>query len=286
MLTRRQFGIGLPAFGLASSVGRAFAEPYPSKPIRYVVPFAAGGATDIVGRLLTDRLSQKFGHKFFLENRGGAGGLTGTRVAVQAPPDGYTLLGMSFNFLLYPKDVVTAAKNDMGSLQFASSGIGTAAHIAGELLNRDAKIKMSHIAYRGGGPANTDVVAGHVAMHFANIGSAIDFIRSGMMRPLAVAMPKRIAALPDVPTMIEEGYPDFVINEFQGVLTAPGTPPELVDRISGEIRGVLAEDETKERFSNMGGEIVSSSPAEFAEFIKKDSEKWTAVARAAGVQAQ
>jgi tripartite-type tricarboxylate transporter receptor subunit TctC len=324
MLTRRQFGIGLPALGLAGMAPRAFADGYPSKPVRYVVPFAAGGATDITARLLADKLSQRMGQRFYVDNRGGAGGLVGTRVAVQSPPDGYTLVGVSFNYLLYPmlfkdlefsifndlapvsmitvypsvlvvhpsslfksvKDVVEAARNSPGTLQFASSGIGTAAHIAGELLNRDAKVKMMHVPYRGGGPANADIVAGHVTMHFAALGSASEFIRSGLMRPLAVAMPKRIPLLPNVPTMLEEGYPGFVINEFQAVMAPGGTSLDIVKRISEEVQAILREDEMKQRFDQMGGEIVASSPAEFAEYIKADSIKWSAVAKAAGVQPQ
>jgi tripartite-type tricarboxylate transporter receptor subunit TctC len=323
MLSRRQFGLATSALGLLTPFRGALADSYPSKPVRYVVPFAPGGATDIVARLLSEKLSQKMGQRFYIDNRDGAAGLLGTRLAVQAPPDGYTIVGVSFSFLLYPilfkdldfniltdlaplsqiaiypsvlvvhpsspfksvKDIVEAARKSPDALQFASSGVGTAAHIAGELLNRDAKIKMAHVPYRGGGPANADLVAGHVTMHFANIGSAFEFIKGGLMRPIAVAMPRRIAALPEVPTMIEEGYPGFVINEFQGALTAPHTPPELVNNLSTEIQTVLRDKEMATQFSQMGGEIVASSPAEFAEMIKTDSAKWIAVAKAAGVGA-
>jgi tripartite-type tricarboxylate transporter receptor subunit TctC len=322
MLTRRQFGAGLSALSVAASAGLARAESYPSKPVRWIVPFLPGGATDIVGRLLTERLTTKLGERFYIENRGGAGGLQGTHLIVQAPPDGYTMGGVSFSYLIYPilfkdldfdilndvtplsyiaiypsilvvpkdspyrsvKDIVEAAKKDPGALQFASSGVGTAAHLAGELFKRDAEINIAHLPYRGGGPANADLIAGHVTMHFANVGSAMEFIRGGMMRPLAVAMPKRIAAFPEVPTMIEEGYPGFVINEFQGVIGPKGMPQDIVAKVGGEIRAAMAQNEMKDKFSKMGGEIVASTPAEFAEFIKTDSAKWMEVGKAAGIR--
>jgi len=182
------------------------------------------------------------------------------------------------------KDLVEDAKKNPGKLTYATSGVGTASHIAGELLNRDAGIKITHVPYRGGGPANIDVIAGHVTMHFANLGSSIQYIRGGQLRPLAVATAKRLPGFPDVPTMEESGFPDFLVNEFQGVLVPAATPPAIVARLNKEIVGILRTPEMQEKFESMGGQLVASSPAEFAAFIKSDSAKWTAVAKDAGIK--
>ncbi|HWK33809.1 MAG TPA: tripartite tricarboxylate transporter substrate binding protein [Hyphomicrobium sp.] len=307
--------------GAAATTARA-ADNFPSKPLRYIVPFAPGGATDLVGRLIGEQLSGKLGQQVVVENRSGAGGLIGTRFVAHSPPDGYTMVGVTFNYLVYPvlftnpgidilkdlapvtqivtypsilvvptnspyksvKDLVEDAKKNPGKLTYATSGVGTASHIAGELLNRDAGIKITHVPYRGGGPANIDVIAGHVTMHFANLGSSIQYIRGGQLRPLAVATAKRLPGFPDVPTMEESGFPDFLVNEFQGVLVPAATPPAIVARLNKEIVGILRTPEMQEKFESMGGQLVASSPAEFAAFIKSDSAKWTAVAKDAGIK--
>lgn len=295
---------------------------YPSKPIRYIVPFAPGGATDLLARLIGEGLTGKLGQQVIVENRSGGSGLIGTRFVAQSPPNGYMMVGVSFNYLVYPslftnpgidilkdltpitqvvtypsvllvhpdspfksvQDLIDEAKKNPGKLTYATSGVGTASHIAGELLNREAGIQISHVPYRGGGPANVDLMAGHVTMHFANISSAIQFLHGGQLRALAVTTPGRLPGLPDVPTMQEAGFSDFLINEFQGILVPAGTPSDVVARLNKEIVELLRTPEMRERLESMGGQVVASSPAEFAAYIKNDSAKWRAVAQGAGIK--
>jgi len=324
---RRMMGaIAATAVLLGTAAGVRAEDPaaYPSKPVTYVAPFAPGGATDMVARLLSEKLSQRTGQQFVVENKSGAGGLLGTRFVAEAAADGYTLAGASFNYMLYPTlfndltfdiyddltpvtqvvtypsvllvnpdlpvntvaDLVEYAKQNPGKVKFASSGLGTAAHLAGELLRKEAGIDIEHVPYRGGGPANADVVAGHVAMHFGPLGSAIEFIRGGRLKALAVGTAERAPALPDVPTMVESGYPDFVISEFQAVFVPAGTPPEIVDKLNREIVAILETPEVVEHFEGQGAHIAATSSAEFAEYLRTEGPRWNQIAKDAGIEPQ
>jgi len=324
-MTRFQFlTAALVTCAMQGPLPSAMADEYPTKPIRYVAPFAPGGATDLVARLLGERLGQKLGQPVFVENKAGASGLIGTRQVAQAAGDGYTMVGITFNYLVFPvmfkelgfdmakdlapvtqivtlpsvllvpvtskitsvSELVAEAKRRPGTIKFASSGVGTASHIAGELLKREARIEIDHVPYRGGGPANVDLIAGHVSMHFANIGSAIEYVRAGRLRALAVATNERIPSLPDVPTMKECGFPNFQINEIQGILMPGKTPAAIVDKVSKELVTILRDPEMVKKFEAMGGQVVASTPEEFASFLKTSMLRWSEVARASGIVAE
>ena len=300
------------------------ANDYPNKPIRYIAPFAPGGATDIVARLISEPMSQRLGQQVVVDNRSGASGLVGTRLGVQSPPDGYTVFAVASNYLTFPsmvadmdfdintsispisqivnypslllvhpdfpakdlKEFIELVKSDPDKYKYAMSGFGTASHLGGVLLNREAGLSMEAVPYRGGGPANLDVMAGNVTMHFGPVVSAIEFIRSGQLRALAVATEERLPVLPDVPTMKEEGFSDFVLGEFQGVVGPAGMPEEIVDKLYQTINEVMQAPEMREKFETQGGVIAASTPADFAEFIRTQSEKWNAIAVEAGVTPQ
>lgn len=308
------------AVSAASRVTRA--ETYPAHPVRIIVGFAAGSTTDILGRLLGQWLSQRLGQQFVVENRPGAGGNVGAEVMVRSPADGYTLLmvppAVAANPALYAKlnfdfirdaapvagvvrvpnvvevnpavpvhtlpELIAYAKANPGKLSFASAGIGTASHLAGQLFNKMAGLTMQHVPYRGDGPAMADLIAGQVQVGFATMTASISHIRAGQLRPLAVTTVKRSDALPDLPS-VSEFVPGFEASSWFGVAAPKGTPDDIVATLNREINSGLADSTIKSRLDDMGGMALAGSPADFAKLIADETGKWTKVIREAGIKA-
>ncbi|MFJ1257215.1 tripartite tricarboxylate transporter substrate binding protein [Cupriavidus sp. CuC1] len=302
----------------------ALAQPqYPAKPIRLVVPFSSGSATDILARIVSTRLGESGRYQMIVENRPGAGGTLGAGLVAKAAPDGYTLIlvsvGHAINATLYPKlsydtvkdfapvtlvatvpnvlvvnsasklgsvkDVVAAAKAKPGTMNFDSAGSGSSTHLSGELFKMEAGVDIAHIPYKGTGEALTDVMAGRVDLMFAPTVSAMPFVRQGKLKALAVTTPKRATALPDIPTVAESGLPGYAFESWFGVLAPAGTPKEIVTALNGEIAKVLATPEVRERLSAQGAEARTSTPQEFERYIKAEIAKLAPVVRQSGVQA-
>jgi tripartite-type tricarboxylate transporter receptor subunit TctC len=310
---------------LAVSLLAAFAchaETYPSRPIRLVVPFPPGGSTDLVARVVGQKMSEHWGQQVVIDNRGGANGMIGADLVAKATPDGYSLvLGtigpMAINASLYkmPYDIVrdfapvtyTAnignvlvvnpavpahnvkeliALASTRPLTFGSSGTGGAPHMAIELFKLMAKVPITHIPYKGGGPAMADLVGGQISGSFASIPSSIAFIKSGKLRALGVSAGKRSAALPDVPTISESGLPGFSVLDWQGMFTTAKTPPDVVRKLNAEIVRDLALPDVVERLTTAGVEIQTSSVKEWGDFVKSEIAKWANVVKVSGVKVE
>src|SRR3954469_12227249 len=297
--------------GLAVALG-ANAQAYPSKPIRFVSPYPPGGANDILARIIGQKLSEYLGQQLVIENRGGATGNIGAEYVAKAPPDGYTILmGQASNLtinvslmkmpydpvkdlapvtlvattpnllVVHPslpvktvKDLVVLAKVKPGSINYASSGSGSAGHLAAELFKRVAHIEMVHIPYKGAAPALTDVVAGQAQIYFTSPISAQPFVKGGRLRMVAVTCLKRSPSLPDIPTIAESGYPDFEVVSWWGVLTPAVVPKDIIGKLHAEIIKVLASPEIKTKFADQGADVASDTPEQFAAYIKSEIAKW------------
>ena len=304
--------LALPlALAAAPLAGRA--ETYPSRPIKFVVPWPAGGVADTVARVVADKLSERLGQRLIVENKPGAAGNIGMATVAAAPADGYTLVltptgnltvnqslfkNLQFdtardflpltllatvpNVLVVGKslpvknasELVAYAKANPGKLSFASPGAGSGAHLAGELLKAEAGIDMLHVPYTGIAPAMNDVVGERVSMMFLGISSALPQINAGALKPLAIAALQRSPQLPDVPLVADAGFPGFDVTSWYGVAVRSGTPPEIVDRLYREIVEVLKLPEVKERFAGMGVEPGALSPAAFGDLVRSESKKW------------
>jgi tripartite-type tricarboxylate transporter receptor subunit TctC len=310
------------ALGLQGLASPAFADDYPSRPIRYVVPYAPGGGADAVARILAKRVGDSLGQSIVVENKGGAGSIVGTDLVAKAAPDGYTLLlgqsgPISINPAVYKnlpydpvkdfvpvtmtnsypyvlvinsrlpanslKEFVALGKSKPDTMNYGTTGVGAANHLMSELFNSKAGLKMTHIPYRGTALAVADLVAGQVTMVFGDPVSVLPHIRSGTLRALAVSSPQRSPIMPDVPTLMESGYPDLEAVAWHGLLAPAKTPPEIVKKLNAEFVKALREPEVKELLSKQAMEPVGDSPAEFAAFIQKDIATWKAVAAAANV---
>jgi tripartite-type tricarboxylate transporter receptor subunit TctC len=301
----------------------AGAREYPMRPVRWIVPYAAGGPTDIVARLLGQWLSERLGQQFLIENRPGAGTNIGTEAVARAPADGYTLLFVSpanainatlyerlnFNFIrdiapvasilrmpnlmvVNPSlpastipEFIAYARANPGKINMGSSGNGTSAHVSGELFKMMAGVDLIHIPYRGAAPAMTDLLAGQVQVYFGNLGSSIEYVRSGQLRALGVTTATRADALPDLPT-VGDFVPGYEASAFVGMGAPAGVPAEVVDRLNGEINSALADTTTKMRLAEIGGIPLTGSPAEFGRLIADETEKWAKVVKFAGVKPQ
>ena len=313
--------MGAAALPAASRL--AWAETYPTHPVRIIVGFAAGSTTDTLARLIGQWLSQRLGQQFIIENRPGAGGNVGAEAVVRSTPDGYTLLmvppAVAANAALYPHlnfdfirdtdpvagvvrvpnvvevnpsvpvksipELIAYAKANPGTLSFASAGIGTASHLAGQLFNKMTEANLTHVPYRGDGPAMADLVAGHVQVGFATMTASIGFIRAGKLRPLAVTTTTPSPALPDVPT-VAEFVPGFEASSWFGVAAPKGTPADIVDVLNQQINAGLADPTIKARLADMGGMLLTGSPADFAKLIAAETDKWGKVIREAGIKAE
>ncbi len=296
---------------------------YPSKPIRFIVPFPPGGGTDTVARAIAQRLTESLGHQVIIDNRGGANAIIGTELGAKAAPDGYTLTftlpaAVAVNPVLYPqlpyaplrdfapvtqlntialllvvhpgmpansvKELIALAKAKPGHVTFASSGNGSAAHLASELFMLMAGVDMVHIPYKGGGPALTDIIGGQVQLMSGPMISALPFVKSGRLKALAVTTDKRIPGLPDVPA-IAETVPGYESSIWHGVLAPAGTSRDIVNRLRTEIVTILRVPEVRERFAREGAEPVGSTPAEFGAFIRSEMTKYAKLVKAAGIRA-
>ena len=301
----------------------AWAEGYPTKPVRWIVPFPAGGGTDIVARLIGQWLSERFGQPFVIENRPGAGTNIGTEAVVRAPPDGYTLLlvasvnainatlydKLSFNFirdiapvasimrqplimLVNPAlpvktvpEFIAYAKANPGKINMASAGNGTSQHVSGELFKIMAGIDMVHVPYRGTAPALTDLLGGQVQVTFATMPSSIAYIRAAKLRPLAVTTTTRSDELPEVST-VNDFVPGYEASTWYGVGVPSGTPAEIIGKLNKEINSALADPRFKARLADVGGSALSGSPADFGKLIADETEKWAKVIKSAGIKAE
>ncbi len=300
------------------------AKNYPNRPVRLVVPYAPGGTTDFAARLLAAKLAETLGQTVVVDNRPGAGSIIGSDLVAKAIPDGYTLLmvdtGFSVTPALYAKlpfdagkdfmpvteamrvsnwlivpaslaarsvnDLVALAKAKPGVLTFGSGGVGSPFHMAGEQFKIAAKLDIVHVPYKGGGPALTDLIGGHISMLFPTMTIALSHVNAGRLRALAVIAPKRSAAQPDVPTMAESGYAGVTMTSWYGVMAPTGVPRPLVEKLAGEISKVLALPEVKERLATQFAEPVGSTPAAFGKLVIGEIATWTAVAKAGGIKAE
>ena len=308
---------------LASGV-RAQDDGYPNKPVRIVVPFAAGGSTDVVARLMADKLSVEFKQPFLIDNRAGASGNIGAQVVAKAPADGYTLLmgttgvlainghlykNMNYdvvkdfapvsytslitNILVVPVDLpvrnvaelVALAKSKPGGLSFASSGSGSSTHLSGELFKAMAGVYILHIPYRGSPQALNDVVAGQVNMLFDNAPSSMGFIQQGKLRALAVTSSKRLPNLPDVPTLDEAGVKGYESLSWSGIVAPAATPKPVIAKLNEAIDRILKSDDIKRRLAGLGVEVVGGSPEVFARQIRTESDKWGKLIKSANITA-
>jgi tripartite-type tricarboxylate transporter receptor subunit TctC len=316
---RRFLQLAASAAALPAVSRTARAQTYPTKPVRIVVGFAAGGVTDIVARLMGQWLSGRLGQQFIVENRPGAGGNIGTEAAMNAPPDGYTLLVIAapnaVNMTLYEKlnfirniapvasiiraplvmevnpsfpantvpALIAYAKANPGKLNMASAGNGTFSHLAGELFKMMTGVNMIHVPYRGGAPAITDLLGGQVQVILSPTPASIEFIRSGRLRALAVTTATRSEALPDVPT-VGDFVPGYEASGFYGVGAPKNTPIEIIDKLNREINAGLGDLKMKERLADLGGTVIAGSPTDLEKLITDETEKWTKVMRAANIK--
>lgn len=297
-------------------------DKWPSKPITYVVPFPAGGTTDILARLIGQKLGPALGTTIIIDNRPGAGGNIGSDLVARAAPDGYTIMGgtissHSINASLYKlpydplksfapitligtnanvlvvnpaspvksvKDLIDAAKANPGSLSFASAGNGTSQHLSAELFKTMAQIDMVHIPYKGSAPAIQDVIGGQVPLMFDTTVVAAPFIQSGKVRPLAVTSAKRVPSLPDVPTMAEAGVPGYDVVSWQAMFAPAGTPPAIVQRLHTEVAAILKQPDMQERLAKLGVDPSGMLPQQMAEFQAAEIAKWAKVVKAANIK--
>ena len=299
----------------------ASAQGWPSKPIRLVVPFAPGGNTDIIARFIAPRMSQELGQNILIDNRGGAGSTIGTNMAAKSPPDGYTIVMVSTAHVINPavrkslpydsindfaavtlvadvpnalvvhpslpvrnvRQLVALAKSRPGELSYATPGRGTSTHLAVEMLASASGLKLLHVPYKGVGPATVDVVAGQADMIFAAMPAFIQYVRSGRLRMIAQATATRSPVAPDVPTMIEQGYKDFLVSSGFGMFAPAKTPKPVIDRLNAAVVKALQEPAVRSGLSSQGAIAVGNSPEEYDRYNRVEIEKWRKVAQTAGV---
>ncbi len=307
---------------LAMSPLGAQAQDYPTKQITMVVPFAAGGTTDILARLVGESIGSQLKQVVVVENRGGAGGNLGSAAVAKSPADGYTLLvgtvgTHAINHTLYKsmpydaqkdfqplarianvpnvletnpaqpyktvQELIAYAKADPKNVTYASSGVGTSIHMAAELFKKMADVPMEHVIYKGSAPALVDLLGNQVGIMFDNLPSSISHIRAGKLRAIAVTSKERSPALPDVPTVAEAGLPGFEATSWFGMFVPAGTPQPVVDKLSAAMKVAMEDETIRARIIELGGEPVVETPAEFAAFIKDENVKWAEVVKASGV---
>jgi tripartite-type tricarboxylate transporter receptor subunit TctC len=319
---RRQFlHLAAGAAALPAVSRFAWAQAYPTRPVRLIVPLAPAGASDITARLIGQWLSERLGQQFVIDNRPGGGGNIGTEAAVRAPADGYTLLlvgglnavnatfydKLNYNFIrdIAPvasiirtpfvmvvnptvpaktvPEFIAYAKTSPGKINYASAGTGTATHLTGELFKMMAGVDMVHVPYRGGGPAFNDLLAGQVQVMFPTTVSSIGYIRAGRLRALAVTTATRSDVLPDIPT-VGEFLPGYESSQWYGVGAPKNTPPQTIHKLNKEINAALDDPKMKAHLADLGGTVLAGSPADFGKLIADETEKWAKVIRAANIK--
>jgi tripartite-type tricarboxylate transporter receptor subunit TctC len=322
-LPRRRFlQLAASAAALPAVTQIALAQAYPSRPVRAVVAFAPGGVTDTFGRLMAQKLTEQFGKQVYVENLAGASGNIGTGQVAKAPPDGYTILFAFSSHVVNPtlfarvpydpikdfepvtlavasttvltvnpavpaktvKELVDLIKANPGTYSFGSAGAGTQAHLAGEQFRLSLGLDLVHVPFGGGGPAVAAVVAGHTPISFGSPQAAMQHVKEGTVRALAVTSKKRSQILPDVPTMTEVGYPQIEGDSWVGILVPAGTPADVIAVLHRESAKVLAQPDMKARLATLGYDLVASTPEEFATRIKVEIEMWAKVIRAANIK--
>ena len=300
----------------------AFAQPYPAKQIRMIVPFPPGGPNDILGRVVATNLSQQLGQQVVVDNRGGAGGIIGAEIAARSAADGYTILlsgtaSMAINpglhkklpydplkdfapvsmlgtapslLTVHPsqpiktvKDLIALAQAKPGKLNFVSAGHGTPPHLAGELFKNMTGVNMVHVPYKGGGPALADLLAGQVELYFSGISSVLPFVKENRLRGIAVTSAKRTAVLPDTPTVIESGLAGFEVSNWYAVAAPAATAPAIIKRLNAEILTVLTVPELKKRFFELAADPFGSTPEQLAAYNRSEITKWARAIKAAGI---
>lgn len=309
--------------GIAVVNTQAQAQDFPNRAIRLVVPFAAGGVTDTSGRAVADRLSARLGHQVVVENRPGASGNIGTEQVAKSAPDGYTLvLGFDGTMVINPHvfakmpfdpvrdfapvtklgdatiivvahpslpvknmtELIAYSKTKPNTLSYGTSGTGGTPHLAGEMLKQRHGLDWTHIPYKGGGQAIIDVIAGQIPLVYTAVASSQQHVKSGKLRALGVSSAKRSSSLPDVPTFVESGLADFIVDSWVGILAPAKTPRAIVDRLNKETVAALAEPAIRERYSVLGIEPVGNTPEQFAAQIRDDLARWEKVVKQAGIK--
>jgi tripartite-type tricarboxylate transporter receptor subunit TctC len=309
---------------LLLAAGAALGQTYPSKPIRYIVPFPPGGSSDLIARVIAPKMSEKLGQPIVVENRPGAGGMLGVDAVAKAAPDGYTIGlaaagALSSNVHLYPKmpfdpekdlapitnlamipfflvanpsapgsikELIAQAKAKPGALSYGHGGQGSTMHLAGELLNMLAKVNVTSVPYKGSAPVSSDVLGGTIPFGVVDVPSSIANVRAGKMKALAVTSRTRIAAAPDVPTFEEAGVPGYEAVGWFGSVAPAGTPKAIIDRLNAETRAALALPDVRERVVAAGTEPATGTPEEFAAYIREETKKWGEVIKAGNIKLQ
>jgi tripartite-type tricarboxylate transporter receptor subunit TctC len=300
----------------------AGAQAYPVKPLRIIVPFPPGGATDILGRYIAQKLGETLGQQALIDNRPGANGTLGLDLGAKAPPDGHTLvIGQTGNLTISPnltrvpydplkdfapitllvasphviavhpslpvkslKDLVALARSQPGALNYASTGSGSAGHLGVELLKKTTKMNVVHVPYKGAVPGFTDLVAGHVAMMFTSVMSTQSFAKAGRVRMLAVGSAQRSPSAPDVPTIAESGYPGFEVTTWWGLLGPAAMPKEIVGRLNADAVKIMASQDARDRIGTIGADLVTTTPGEFAQRIRREHGVWAQAIKESGAK--
>lgn len=312
----------LAALIAMATAGAAGAQPYPAKPVRIVVGFAPGGGSDFIARVVANKLTERFGSQVIVENRPGAGSTLGAEYVVKSPADGYTLLLSPASYTVNPsvyklsfdpladitpivqlsrgpyvvavhpsvqaktlKELVALAKSQPDKLAYASSGNGSHVHVSTEYFLYTAGIRITHVPYKGTGPALNDTIGGTTQLIFGSVATALQHVKSGRLRALAVTTPKRIAAAPEVPTVAEAGYPSYEVTNWHGLVGPRGLPKDIVARLNREVNESLKSDDVKKILASDGLEPAGGSPEELAAIIKKEIGRWGEVVKRAGVKA-
>lgn len=321
-LSRRRALAATAALGLTPHLARA--QTFPSKPVRLVVPYSAGGGADTTARLIAPKLQEALGQTIVVDNKPGAGGMIGDEIVAKAPPDGHTLLIGAFAHAVNPAlfarmafrtpedfapvsllvtvpellvitpshpaktvaELVALARAQPGKLSYASSGNGSAQHLAAELFKMRTGTDIQHVPYKGGALAVADVAAGHVPFYFGNMSSALPQARGGRVRALAVTSAARSPAAPDVPTIAEAGVKDCEISEWNALIAPAGTPPQVIARLHAEVAKIMRMEEIRAKFADLGADAVGSTPDELAAFMRAEMVKWAEVVKAANIKAE
>ena len=321
-LSRRRALAATAALGLTPHL--AHAQTFPSKPVRLVVPYSAGGGADTTARLMAPKLQEALGQTIVVDNKPGAGGMIGDEIVAKAPPDGHTLLIGAFAHAVNPAlfarmafrtpedfapvsllvtvpellvitpshpaktvaELVALAKAQPGKLSYASSGNGSAQHLAAELFKMRTGTDIQHVPYKGGALAVADVAAGHVPFYFGNMSSALPQARGGRVRALAVTSAARSPAAPDVPTIAEAGVKDCEISEWNALIAPAGTPPQVIARLHAEVAKIMRMEEIRAKFADLGADAVGSTPDELAAFMRAEMVKWAEVVKAANIKVE
>ena len=322
-LSRRFALAALATLAFGAAVAQAQPNDYPNKPIRLIVPFTPGGVTDTSGRVVADYLGRRLGQQVIVDNKPGASGNIGMALAKDAPADGYTLvLGFDGTMVINPHvfakvpfdtlkdytpigkignatlllvanpdvpvknlaEVIESSKSKSGGYSYGTSGTGGTPHIAGELLKMKTGANIVHVPYKGGGQALTDVVGGQIPLVYTAVAGAHGFVKSGKVRPIAVSSAKRSSALPDVPTFIEAGVPDFVVDSWVALLAPAGLPPAIATRLNAELNAVLNDPEAREKLRTLGIEATPGTAAQFRNDMAADLSRYGPVIRAAGIK--